>query len=71
MKVYRLRDKNTQEFYIGKGIFRLGKGKIYTSKGHIKNSITQTYGSLQILKNSGRDLEIIEYDMNELNTEAL
>lgn len=68
MKVYRLKRKSDGLFYKGKGYFDHGEGRVYTSKGHIKNSVKQAKRSL--LFPTGQ-LEIVTYEMTEEKTEDL
>jgi len=64
MKIYRLRDKDTGKFYKGSGKFDT-KGKIYTSIGHIKNSLGQTWGGK--FPKSTR-YEIVTYELTEIES---
>lgn len=69
MKVYRLRRKSDKLFYKGKGYFDNGEGRIYSSKGHIKNSLKQADPSGIRIPRSG--VEIVTYEMTEEKKEDL
>lgn len=68
MKVYQLRDKDSGLLYKGSGYFSK-KGTIYTSKGHIKNSIKQSWNSGYRRMPLKQNLEIVEFEMTEIKTE--
>lgn len=68
MKVYRLRRKSDGRFYKGKGYFDNGQGRIYTSKGHIKNSLKQATPAALLMPGL---LEIVTYDITEEKAEDL
>lgn len=65
MILFRLRDKDTLEYYQGKGIFNR-KGRLYTNKGHIKNSLKQSG-----VNTTGRNLEVVTYELEETKTEDI
>lgn len=68
MTIYRLRDTVNNTFYEGSGRFGK-KGRIYTNKGHIRNSLTQTWG--RNYAPNRQSLEIVTYDLSEIKAEPL
>jgi hypothetical protein len=64
MKAYKLRDKSNGLHYKGRGHWTQN-GTLYTSKGHIKNSLKQVGHSLH------DDYEWVTYDVTEVKREEI